>query len=46
MYSTGIVRRVDKLGRIALPMELRRELGLKGGELLSILVDGDRIDQC
>ena len=28
MKSTGIVRKVDELGRIVLPMELRRTLGI------------------
>ena len=43
MGDTGIVRRVDDLGRIVLPMELRRTLGIKVKDPLSITVEGDRI---
>ena len=45
MKSTGIVRKVDSLGRIVLPMELRRTLNIKGadgglGTPLEIYVEG------
>jgi len=43
MNDTGIVRRVDDLGRIVIPMELRRTLGIKVKDPMSILVEGDRI---
>lgn len=43
MNDTGIVRRIDDLGRIVLPMELRRTLGIHVKDPLSISVDGDRI---
>ena len=43
MNVTGIVRRIDDLGRIVLPMELRRTLGIHVKDPLSISVDGDRI---
>ncbi len=43
MKDTGIVRHVDDLGRIVIPMELRRTLGIKVKDPISILVDGDRI---
>ena len=43
MGDTGIVRRVDDLGRIVLPMELRRTLGINVRDPMSISVDGDRI---
>jgi transcriptional pleiotropic regulator of transition state genes len=43
MADTGIVRRVDDLGRIVIPMELRRTLGIKVKDPLSITVEGDRI---
>lgn len=43
MSDTGIVRRVDDLGRIVIPMELRRTLGIKVKDPISIHVDGDRI---
>lgn len=43
MNDTGIVRRVDDLGRIVIPMELRRTLGIHVKDPLSISVDGERI---
>jgi len=43
MKSTGIVRRIDDLGRICLPKELRRTLGIKESDPIEIFVDGDRI---
>lgn len=43
MKSTGIVRRVDELGRIVLPIELRRTLGIDVRDELEIYMDGDRI---
>ena len=43
MKSTGIVRRVDELGRIVLPMELRRTLGIDVKDALEIFVDGNQI---
>lgn len=43
MKSTGIVRRIDDLGRVVIPMELRRTLGITEGDPLEIFVDGDKI---
>lgn len=43
MAETGIVRRVDDLGRIVIPMELRRTLGINVKDPLSITVEGERI---
>lgn len=43
MNKTGIVRHLDELGRITLPIELRRNLQLEEHEPLEILVDGDSI---
>lgn len=43
MKSTGVVRRVDELGRIVIPKEIRRTLRIKDGESLEILVDKDMI---
>lgn len=43
MSDTGIVRRVDDLGRIVIPMELRRTLGIHVKDPLSISVDNDKI---
>ncbi len=43
MKSTGIVRRVDELGRIVLPIELRRSLNINERDTLEIFVDDERI---
>lgn len=43
MKSTGIVRKVDELGRIVIPIELRRTLGIDEKDPLEIFVDGERI---
>lgn len=43
MKSTGIVRKVDELGRIVIPIELRRTLGIGEKDALEIYVDGDKI---
>lgn len=43
MKSTGIVRRVDELGRIVLPKELRDTMGIPEKTPLAIFVDGDDI---
>lgn len=43
MKSTGIVRRVDELGRIVLPIELRRTLDINKTDSLEIYVDGNQI---
>ena len=40
MKSTGIVRKVDELGRIVLPIELRRTLDIAEKDSLEIYVDG------
>lgn len=43
MKSTGIVRRIDELGRIVLPAELRRTLNIGERETMEIFVDGSSI---
>lgn len=43
MKSTGIVRKVDELGRVVIPIELRRTLGIKVKDALEIYVDDERI---
>lgn len=43
MKSTGIVRKVDELGRVVIPIELRRTLGIAEKDALEIYVDDDRI---
>jgi transcriptional pleiotropic regulator of transition state genes len=41
--STGIVRKVDELGRVVIPIELRRTLGIEEKDALEIYVDGEKI---
>lgn len=43
MKSTGIVRRIDELGRVVLPIELRRNLGIAEKDPVEIFVDDDKI---
>ena len=43
MKSTGVVRKIDELGRIVLPSELRRIFGIHEGDQLEISVEGERI---
>ena len=42
MKSTGIVRKVDELGRIVLPIELRRTLDIAEKDCLEIYMDGEK----
>ncbi len=43
MKATGIVRKIDDLGRIVLPIELRRTLGISDRDSLEIYVDDNNI---
>lgn len=43
MKSTGIVRKLDELGRVVIPIELRRTLDIKVKDPLEIFVDDDKI---
>jgi len=43
MRATGIVRRVDELGRVVLPCELRRTLHIKDRDPLEVFVESDSI---
>ncbi len=43
MKSTGVVRKVDELGRIVIPIELRRTLDIAEKDALEIYVDGDTV---
>ena len=43
MKATGIVRRIDDLGRIVIPKELRKNMRIKDGESLEIFLDNDTI---
>ncbi len=43
MKNTGIVRNLDSLGRIVLPKEMRRVLGIEEKDSVEILIEDDRI---
>lgn len=43
MKSTGIVRKVDELGRVVIPIELRRTFDIEEKDALEIYVDGEHI---
>ncbi|MCH5288011.1 MAG: AbrB/MazE/SpoVT family DNA-binding domain-containing protein [Christensenellaceae bacterium] len=43
MKSTGVVRQLDTLGRIVLPIELRRTMDIGVKDMLEIFVEGDEI---
>ena len=43
MRATGIVRKIDELGRIVLPCELRRVLHINDRDPLEVFVDNDKI---
>ncbi|HBA05260.1 MULTISPECIES: AbrB/MazE/SpoVT family DNA-binding domain-containing protein [Clostridium] len=43
MKSTGVVRKVDELGRIVIPVELRRTLDIDVKDALEIYVDGEQV---
>ncbi len=43
MKPTGFVRRLDGLGRVVLPAEVRRQLGIQTGDGVEILVNGGDI---
>lgn len=43
MKSTGIVRKVDELGRVVIPIELRRTLDIAERDALEIYVDAEKI---
>ena len=41
--KTGIIRRVDYLGRIAIPKEIRQKLSIKEGDLLELSIDENKV---
>ena len=43
MKNTGMIRRIDDLGRIVIPKEIRNSMGIKVGNALEISVNGDDI---
>ena len=43
MKATGIVRRIDDLGRIVIPKEIRRNIGLREGDAMEIFLEDNRV---
>lgn len=43
MKSTGVIRRIDELGRIVIPKEIRKNLNIREGENLEIIIDNNNI---
>lgn len=43
MQTTGIVRRIDDLGRVVVPKEIRRRLNLREGDPMELFTDGNRL---
>lgn len=43
MKSTGVVRKVDELGRIVLPIEIRKTLDIQQKDAVEIFIDEDKI---
>lgn len=43
MATTGISRKVDGLGRIVIPIELRRNLNIETGDSLDINIENDKV---
>lgn len=43
MKSTGIVRNIDELGRLVIPKEMRKKMGISESSPVEIFVENDRI---
>ena len=43
MKSTGIIRKIDELGRFVIPMEMRNKLSISNNDSLEIYVEGTSI---
>ena len=43
MKSTGVIRRIDELGRVVIPKEIRKNLNIREGENLEIIIDNENI---
>ena len=43
MKSTGIVRNIDELGRIVVPIEMRKKMNISNSDPVEIYVEGDKI---
>ena len=41
--KSGIIRRIDDLGRVVIPKEIRKTIGVKEGDPLELCFDGDRL---
>ncbi len=43
MKNIGIIRRIDDLGRVVVPKEIRRTLGIRKGDPLEVYIDRDMV---
>ena len=43
MKNTGVIRKIDELGRIVIPKEIRKNLNIRNGEDVQIFVEEDKI---
>ena len=43
MKSTGVVRKIDELGRLVIPKEIRKSLNIRSGEDIEIFIEEDKI---
>jgi len=43
MSNTGIIRRIDDLGRVVVPKEIRRTLGIREGDPLEVFINDDMV---
>ena len=43
MKNSGIVRRIDELGRVVIPKEIRTMLGIHNGDAVEIFTDGEKV---
>lgn len=43
MKTTGIIRRIDDLGRVTIPKQIRHDLGIAEGEPMELFVDGEKV---
>ena len=43
MKSTGVIRRIDELGRVVIPKEIRKNLEIRDGEFLEIYTEDDSV---
>jgi len=43
MKAVGIVRKIDNLGRVVIPAEIRKRNGWKEGQPLEMFIDGDQL---